>query len=65
MSARTRTATAELDRLPSRSRALRRWSEYQSQRVQSSAQAPDLPQTVARPLGSVRLLTSLRSAPGA
>jgi hypothetical protein len=31
----------------------------------SSAQAPDLPQTVARPLGSVRLLTSLRSAPGA
>jgi hypothetical protein len=31
----------------------------------SSAQAPDLPQTVARPLGSVRLLTSSRSAPGA
>ena len=30
----------------------------------SSAQAPDLPQTVARPLGSVRLLTSSRSAPG-
>ena len=30
-----------------------------------SAQAPDLPQTVARPLGSVRLLTSSRSAPGA
>ena len=37
---------------------------YQSQRVQA-AQAPDLPQTVARPLGSVRLLTSSRSAPGA
>ena len=31
----------------------------------SSDQAPDLPQTVARPLGSVRLLTSSRSAPGA
>ena len=31
----------------------------------SSAQAPDLPQTVARPLGSVKLLTSSRSAPGA
>eukprot|EP00966_Prymnesium_polylepis_P300425 6942678-Prymnesium_polylepis.1 len=31
----------------------------------SSAQAPNLPQTVARALGSVRLLTSSRSAPGA
>ena len=31
----------------------------------SSAQAPNLPQTVARPLGSVRLPTSSRSAPGA
>ena len=31
----------------------------------SSDQAPDLPQKVARPLGSVRLLTSSRSAPGA
>eukprot|EP00966_Prymnesium_polylepis_P007131 164466-Prymnesium_polylepis.1 len=31
----------------------------------SSAQAPDLPQKVAGPLGSVRLLTSSRSAQGA
>ena len=31
----------------------------------SSARAPNLPQTVAQPLGSVRLLTSSRSAPGA
>eukprot|EP00966_Prymnesium_polylepis_P229007 5299488-Prymnesium_polylepis.1 len=54
MSACTQTATAELERLSSRSRALRR-----------RAQAPDLPQTVARPNGSVRLLTLSRSAPGA
>jgi hypothetical protein len=33
--------------------------------MSSGAQAPNLPQTVARPLGSVRLLTSSRSAPGA
>eukprot|EP00966_Prymnesium_polylepis_P139820 3230540-Prymnesium_polylepis.3 len=32
MSAHTETATAELERLSSRSRALRRRSEYQSQR---------------------------------
>eukprot|EP00966_Prymnesium_polylepis_P209479 4852563-Prymnesium_polylepis.2 len=30
-----------------------------------SAQAPNQPQTVARPLRSVRLLTASRSAPGA
>ena len=34
-SARTQTATTELERLASRSRALRRRSEYQSQRVQA------------------------------
>eukprot|EP00966_Prymnesium_polylepis_P262016 6052777-Prymnesium_polylepis.2 len=61
---RTRTATAELERLASRSHALRRRSEYQSQHVQALNLRICRRQSHSRSRVCVRLLTSSRSAPG-